>query len=81
MKLVIDIEKDYYEIIKYNVEHGEQHRLFKTIANGKVVEKRSRGQWVRMDVDNKTFYYCSECHLHYEYPFNYCPNCGAKMEV
>lgn len=26
-------------------------------------------------------YKCSECGTHWEYQFNYCPNCGAKMEA
>ena len=40
---------------------------------------RPQGEWVRMALDNKTIVYCSECHTHYEYPFNCCPNCGAQM--
>lgn len=40
---------------------------------------RPKGEWVRMSFDDKTIVYCSECHLHYEYPFNFCPNCGAEM--
>lgn len=34
MKLLIDVEKDYYEIIKYNVEHGQEYKPFEIIANG-----------------------------------------------
>ena len=47
MKLIIDIEKDYYEIIKYNVEHGEQHRLFKAVANGIPYEERPKGDLIK----------------------------------
>lgn len=34
MKLIIDIEKDYYEMLKYNVEHGQKYKPFEIIANG-----------------------------------------------
>ena len=34
MKLIIDVEKDYYEMIKYNVEHGQDYKTFEIIANG-----------------------------------------------
>ena len=34
IKLVIDIEKDYYEQLKYNVEHGQDYKPFEIIANG-----------------------------------------------
>lgn len=26
MKLLIEVEKDYYEMIKYNVEHGQEYK-------------------------------------------------------
>lgn len=34
MKLIIEVEKDYYEMIKYNVEHGQEYKPFEIIANG-----------------------------------------------
>lgn len=34
MKIVIDVEKDYYEMLKYNVEHGQKYKPFEVIANG-----------------------------------------------
>lgn len=33
MKRIIDVEKDYYEIIRYNVEHGQEYKPFEIIAN------------------------------------------------
>lgn len=39
MKLLIDVDKDYYEIIKYNVEHGQEYKPFEIIANGIPYEK------------------------------------------
>lgn len=34
MKLIIDIDNDYYEMIKYNVEHGQVFKPLEIIANG-----------------------------------------------
>ena len=28
MKLIIDVEKDYYEMLKYNVEHGQKYKPY-----------------------------------------------------
>ena len=33
MKQIIDIDKDYYEIIKYEVEHGHNFKPYVLIAN------------------------------------------------
>ena len=40
-----------------------------------------RGEWIRNDLDG-TFkvWDCSECGIHMEARWNYCPNCGAKMD-
>ena len=35
MKLIIDIDNDYFEIIKYRVEHGDDYKPYTLIANGK----------------------------------------------
>ena len=40
MKLIIDIKNDYYEMVKYYVEHGEKYKPFEIIANGKPYEER-----------------------------------------
>ena len=50
-----------------------------------------RGNWIRRDVMSDTWFKleCSCCHREYEimegdlayYVLNYCPNCGAKMEM
>lgn len=34
MKIVIDIEEDYYEMIKYNVGNGYDYKPLVIIANG-----------------------------------------------
>lgn len=40
MKRIIDVEKDYYELIKYNVEHGQKYKPFEIIANSTPYEEK-----------------------------------------
>ena len=43
MKLIIEIEKDYYELMKYDVEqNGADYKPFKIIASGKPYEEPMR---------------------------------------
>jgi hypothetical protein len=92
MKLMIEVEKDYYEMLKYNVEHGEKYKPFEIIANGVPYEERPQGEWI---IDNDNLPVCKECgevalqrvfvkmpHLIQEVRMvksNFCPNCGADM--
>ena len=47
------------------------------------------GKWVKTYDEYDDYYYCSECRVVLYFlgmdieniPHNYCPNCGAKMEV
>lgn len=46
-----------------------------------------RGKWLKRDIDKSgiiyTEYYCSNCYsikANFRLDFNFCPNCGAKME-
>ena len=39
MKLVIDISENYYEILKYDVEHGNDYKPIVLIANGTPLPK------------------------------------------
>lgn len=40
IQLIIDVERDYYEMLKYNVEHGQDYKPFEIIANGIPYENR-----------------------------------------
>lgn len=46
-------------------------------------EKQKTGKWLWSFNGKAILIQCSECGLHYDswaVGFNYCPNCGAKME-
>ena len=59
MKLIIDINKDYYEIIKHEVEHGHDFKPYTLIANGTPL---SEGHWIEHDDwDGDMYYECSVC--------------------
>lgn len=44
MKLIIDIDNDYFEIIKYRVENGDDYKPYTLIANGIPYEKRTQNK-------------------------------------
>ena len=47
IKLIIEIERDYYELMKYDVEqNGADYKPFKIIANGKPYEERHKGECI-----------------------------------
>lgn len=46
MKLIIDIDKDYYENLKYNVDHGQKYKPWEIIANGKPYEEKQPIEWI-----------------------------------
>lgn len=60
------------------------------IWNAPTVDPIKHGRWVKIESDdwtNATEYRCSECGKYrlavnpVDYNWNYCPNCGARMEV
>lgn len=62
-------------------------QILEQIAEGKIRYERY-GQWIKHNFDEtkdrldyELPYECSECHGRQGIlPFNYCPNCGAKMK-
>ena len=44
------------------------------------VEPVKHGEWDKKPFLIGTSYYCSECGDNFGEPYNYCPNCGAKMD-
>lgn len=54
MKLIIDIEKDYYELIKHMVENGQNFIPFSIIANGKPYVENIDVNYLHQDSITKT---------------------------
>ena len=54
IKLIIEIEKDYYEMTKYNVEHGQNYKYFEIIANGIPYDENTNNDSI---APNWRFYY------------------------
>ena len=46
MKLIIEVEKDYYEMLKYFVEHGDKYKPIEIIASGIPYEERTQGDLI-----------------------------------
>lgn len=39
------------------------------------------GEWLCVETDDEQFFLCSVCNNKEYWESNYCPNCGAKMDV
>lgn len=53
MKLIMDVPEDYYEIIKYEVEHHlTDYRPLKIIGNGIPLDD------VKAEIEHLTYYWC-----------------------
>ena len=84
MKLIIDIKNDYYEMVKYYVEHGEKYKPFEIIANGKPYEERPHGEWKSTGETDEFYgqvYKCTHCGKEVLGCScrNFCTWCGAAM--
>ena len=83
MKLLIDVEKDYFEMIKYNVACGEKYKPFEIIADGIPYEDKPQGEWIIKPKENSqsAILICNKCNhfIPITIDKNYCPNCGADM--
>lgn len=40
-----------------------------------------KGIWKHKVIGDKTCVMCNQCYLHFDCESNFCPNCGAEMEV
>lgn len=82
MKRIIDIDEDYYENLKYNVEQGQKYKPWEIIVNSTPYEERPKGEWI--DYSNEGFVECPFCGSATNCEDNkdelhYCFNCGAAM--
>ena len=53
--------------------------VFKIVPAADVAPVK-HGEWDKKPFLIGTSYYCSECGDNFGEPYNYCPNCGAKMD-
>lgn len=80
MKLIIEIPKFVYDMIKATnkVIHADSEIVGEAILNGTPLPK---GHWI----EHENCYECSNCGIIRAKGktglYNYCPNCGAEMEV
>ena len=70
---------------EYDQEKHCCHRwtkvIRKTIAEIEEEYKPKRGEWIRTErMGTFKLYDCSACGIHIEAPWNFCPNCGARMK-
>ena len=68
---------------------GGEHREFIELAIKALEQEPKTGHWIEKDgFDGDVYYDCSECGESFclidgtptDNLYNYCPNCGAKME-
>lgn len=78
MQIVIDIDESYYELVKHDVEHGNDFLPYKLLANGTPLTK---GHWIVHPKGVYAHLVCDKCLscAPYDCKTNYCPNCGADM--
>lgn len=96
-KLIIDVEGEFYddestaETLRYCVEQDLEDAGFNVIDSevfklaNKVSEQQPKtGHWKAHDTTfGRNIYYCTACGRSLEilYEYDFCPICGAKMEV
>lgn len=79
----IDRNKTYEVLTKYYHHRTSiQHQALCEALNNVPIEdvvQRKYGKWIEL---TKCSYACSKCNIicYTRKPFNYCPNCGAKMD-
>ena len=39
------------------------------------------GKWIRTELYGRTYFVCDRCNSRYDLMYNYCPHCGAGMQI
>lgn len=79
MKRIIDIDEDYFELIKHDVKNnGLDYKPLFLIANSVPYEERPQGEWNYIQAGMVVCPFCGVS-PHKDYK-NFCPNCGARMQ-
>lgn len=78
----------YLELI-HNADYRLSHNQITFEDYDKMIEPLrteilKKGKWIETPVENDivtVVFKCSECDMKVVNPYNYCPNCGVKMEM
>ena len=77
-KAVLDLA-EWFDI---NQQHFIVANLIDEVENMPSVTPQQRtGRWIERFDETGKWYECDQCHTDWGGSVNYCPNCGAKMEV
>lgn len=66
----------------YHAEHTPLNMAIEALSQ----EPRRKGKWGKTYLSHESMgarphlHYCSECNGITVFPYNFCPNCGARME-
>ena len=74
---VLDV---YYNTPDIDLSGERLEAAILNIPAADVVEVR-HGKWLCVDTDTEQFFLCNRCKKKEYWESNYCPNCGAKMDV
>ena len=59
-----------------------QAEIFEQIIDAQpTIMPEEPGEWIDLELDDPWFYMCSLCKKKADHKSNFCPNCGARMEV
>lgn len=73
MKLIIEIDKDYYDIVKYHVELGDDYKPYVIIANGIPYEETPKDEPIQRIFNGCRRGECKDCNDRYICKFS-CEN-------
>lgn len=74
----LDALSNHYEV--GNQTQNEAVRDCENIIMQLPTIEPKKGKWEVVDEEEPRWYGCSLCKKMARWPFNYCPNCGARME-
>lgn len=57
-------------------QYGDEWRFMGTIVNAPTIDPVRHGKWI----DSSNGWMCTCCGMDTSKEYNYCPNCGAKMD-
>ena len=70
----------YYNTPDIDLSGGRLEAAILNIPAADVAEVR-HGRWLCVDTDTEQFFLCNRCKKKEYWESNYCPNCGAIMDV